>query len=108
MPKEPESILPETPKELTEREIKQQEMLEMSEAALKANEEIHYEATGKLYLFRISNGRGPVEIYTAGRFISLPEEVAYRLRETIARAEERADAPTYSTHNGQDAEQGLR
>ena len=64
-------------------------------------------ATGKLYLFRISNGRGPVEIYTAGRFISLPEEVACQLREAITRAEQEGDAPTYSTHNGQDG-QGLR
>ena len=64
-------------------------------------------ATGKLYLFRISNGRGPVEIYTAGRFISLPEEVTSQLREAIARAEQEGDVPTYSTHNGQDA-QGLR
>ena len=65
-------------------------------------------ATGKLYLFRITNGRGPVEIYTGGRFISLPEEIAYQLRQAIAWAEERTDVPTYSTHNGRDAEQGLR
>ena len=65
-------------------------------------------ATSKLYLFRISNGAGAVEIYTAGRFVSLPGELASQLREAIARAEQEGDAPTYSTHNGQDAEQGLR
>ena len=64
-------------------------------------------ATGKLYLFRLSNGAGSVGIYTGGRFIPLSEELASQLREAIAQAGQEG-VPTFSTHNGQDNEQGLR